>query len=683
MLQPRFYSPLLYTSLTSNVPQVNFTVERHRMTTFGGPTDAEITASGNEDELIALYNLLAYGVELVNEEGEVVWWGRVNEVRVTIGSNVIGWTMDSMYNDIKVAYSLTDPVTGTSGERRTTTSSTDTYSQSLYGVKELLQTLSSATDTQAESLRAMLLDRYKLPVATVEPAGGGRGAPKAKLMCVGWFETLRDRYASVSIAAPAYTERPDSPSYSVTSSYGFGFENSGISLGKTSSTQRISLDYPNTITRPTAWKRFKFKCVRLGSAVDNILIDLCTGTASAPGAVLHTITVPTSSIITTANTTYEFTPTETVYRIPGQSYCIVFRRSGAVSATNYVDIHGITPAANANSTTYVYNGSTWSLSTTDLFYEFTEEADNYFFDLNAVSARQRIAIPFTVAQVAAVGSIKVPLAKFGSPTYDVLAYITVDTAGAPGAAIAYKAVSATDLTTDFQDILFDDLSATTLLSTSTTYWLQIWPNGSVDPVNFVRVYANPALGYAGGDPLIYNGSAWVAASPNMDMLFQIGLVTETTEQIRSLATTYGQFLTGVDIDTASGVWTNPARNGDVTAKTCIDEMLESGSSTGVRLLATVNRERRLRIYAEPTAASMAGREFQLLRDGRLVNVLDMPLDKSRPQVGVWAKLRDILPDALNQSLFIEEAEYIAERDSIGYTTRGAMNPMDIFKIQRG
>jgi hypothetical protein len=50
---------------------------------------------------------------------------------------------------------------------------------------------------------------------------------------------------------------------------------------------------------------------------------------------------------------------------------------------------------------------------------------------------------------------------------------------------------------------------------------------------------------------------------------------------------------------------------------------------------------------------------------------------------VWAKLRDILPDALNQSLFIEEAEYIAERDSIGYTTRGAMNPMDIFKIQRG
>ena len=143
------------------------------------------------------------------------------------------------------------------------------------------------------------------------------------------------------------------------------------------------------------------------------------------------------------------------------------------------------------------------------------------------------------------------------------------------------------------------------------------------------------------------------------------------------------YLLGVDIDTASGVWTNPARNGDVTAKTCIDEMLESGTSTGVRLLATVNRERRLRIYAEPTAASVAGREFQLLRDGRLVNALDVPTDKSRPQVGVWVKLRDVLPDALNTAMFIEEAEYNAEKNSIGYTTRGAMNPMDMFKIQRG
>jgi len=683
MIQPRFYSPLSYTALTGNVPQVAFTVNRHRATTAGGPMDAEILASGNEDELIALYNLLAYGVELVNDEGEVVWWGRVNEVRVTIGASVVGWTMDAMYNDIKVAYSLTDPVTGTSGERRTTTSASDTYSQSLFGIKELLQTLTSATATQAASLRTMLLDRYKLPVVTIEPAGGGTGAPKARLLCVGWYETMRNRYANISIAAPGYTERPDSPNYSVVSSYGFNSENDGVSIGSSAASEKMAFDLPNTLTRPAVWKRIKIKCVRIGSAVDNLLIDLCAGTASAPGAIIHTITVDTATLSTTANTVYEFAPTSTVYRVPGQSYCVVIRRSGAVSAPNHVDVHGISPAANAGVETYVYNGTSWVLDAQDTFYEFTEEADNYFFDLNAVSARQRVAIPFTVTESTAVGSIKVPLAKVGAPTYDVLAYITVDSSGSPGAEVAHKAISATDLSADFQDALFDSLSATTLLTVGTTYWLQIWPNGSVDPANFIKVYANPALGYTGGDPKIYNGSAWVAASPNMDMLFQLGLVQETTTQIKNLATAYGQFITGVDIDTASGVWTNPARNGDVTAKTCIDEMLESGTSAGVRLLAAVNRERRLRIYAEPTAASFAGREYRLLRDGRLVNALDVPADKSRPQVGVWVKLRDLLPDAINQSLFIEEAEYMAERDSIGYTTRGAMNPMDMFKIQRG
>jgi len=683
MLQPRFYKPLTYSTLAQNVPNVTFDVKRHRTATYGGPMDAEITASGHEDELIALYNLLAYGVELVSDEGDVVWWGRVNEVRVTIGANVIGWTLDSMYNSIAVAYSLTDPVTGTSGERRTTSASTDSYSQALYGVKELLQTLSSATDTQATALQAMLLDRYKLPVATIEPVGGGNKAPKAQILCSGWYDTMRSRYATVSISAPAYTDRPDSPSYSVTSSYGFNSENDGVSIGSTTASQKMAFDIPNTLTRPAVWKRIKFKCVRIGSAVDNLLIDLCVGPASAPSTVLHTITVDTSTISSTANTVYEFSPTDTVYRVPGQTYCIVIRRSGAVSAPNHIDVHGISPAANASSTTYVYNAGSWVLDGQDTFYEFNEEADNYFFDLNAVSARQRVAIPFTVAQSCAVGMIKIPLAKFGAPTGDVVAYISADSAGAPGATIAFKALAASTLTADFQDALFDGLSATTLLSTSTTYWLQIYPTGGVNPAAFIKVYANPALGYAGGDPLIYNGSAWVSASPNMDMLFQLGLVTETTEQIRSLATTYGQFISGVDIDTASGVWTNPARNGDVTAKTCIDEMLESGTSTGVRLLATVNRERRLRIYAEPTAASVAGREFQLLRDGRLVNALDVPMDKSRPQVGVWAKLRDVLPDPLNVAMFIEEAEYNAEKDAIGYTTRGAMNPMDMFKIQRG
>jgi hypothetical protein len=683
-LQPRFYRPLGYTALTNNVPAVQFTVTRHLTTVQGGPESAELLCSGHEDELIALFNLLAHGVELISDEGDRVWWGRVNEVRVTIGAMVVGLTLNTMSNKVAVAYTLTDPITGTSGERLTTAYIEDTFSESLYGIKELLQTLSSGTAAQANALQAMLLDRQKMPTPTLSMAQNGRGAPKAIINCLGWYSTLENRYANVSVAAPAYTVQPSSPSYSVTTTYGITqSEDIGISIGKTSTIQQLAFDLPNTIVWPCVWKRIKVKLVRTGASVDNLLIDLRLGTASAPGTILHTITVPTATISTTANTVMEFTPTDNVYRVPGVSYCITVRRSGAVDATKYVDIMGLTTLTNPSSATYTYNGTTWALAGMDTFYDFSEEAPDYSVDLNALTARGRIAIPFTVSSALAVGSVRVPLAKFGSPTGNVDVFITVDSAGSPGAVIATQSLPASGLTNDYQDVLWDALSANTVLTPATTYWLQIWPTGTTSAAAFIRVLVNPALGYAGGDPKIYNGSAWVALSPNADMLFSLGLVQETTEQIKQLATTYGQFITGIDIDTVSNVWTNPARNGDVTVRQCIDEMLDSGTSAGVRLLADVSADRRLRIYAEPTAASVANREYQLLRDGRLVNAMNVPVDKSTPVVGVWCKFRDILPEAINQALFIEQAEYMAQQDAIAFTTRGSIDPMDAFKIQRG
>ena len=684
-LQPRFYRSPAFTSLANNVPAVNFTVKRHITTVMGGPKSAELICSGQEDELIGLFSLLAYRIELISEEGDVAWWGRVNEVRVTIGAMVVGLSLDSMSNRVSVAYTITDPITGTSGERATTSYADDTFSQALYGVKELLQTLPSATSAQATALQTMLLDRLSLPTTTLSVnAHASKAEPKAIINCEGWYDTLEDKYANISVSAPQYITRPGSPTYSVTTTYGITLsEDTAISIGKTSSIQRVTWDMPNTITWPCLWKRIKIKLVRTAAAVDNLLIDLCLGTSSAPGTVLHTITVVGSTIPSGVNTVMEFTPTANVYRVPGVSYCIVVRRSGAVNATNYYDIMGLSTLTDASAATYTYNGSVWALAGQDTFYEFAEEAQEYCVDLIARTARSRIAIPFTVASALAVGSISVPLAKYGAPTGNVAAYITADTAGAPGAAIANQSIAASLLTTDFQDILWNALSANTVLTPATTYWLQIWPTGTVDAANFVRVLVNPALGYTTGDPLIYNGSAWVALSPNADMLFSIGLVQETTEQIKQLITSYGQFITGTDIDSASGVFTNPARNGDVTAKQCIDELLNSGTSAGVRLLANVGNDRRLRVYSEPTAASVLRREYQLLRDGRLVNAMDIPVDKTQPIVGVWCKLRDILPEAMSQPLFIEQAEYLHQQDLIAYVTRGAIDPMDAFKIGRG
>ena len=70
MLTPRFYRAPLFNSIASNVPAVRFDVARHRTAAQGGPMGADIDASGGEDELLALFNLLGYGIELVTPEGD-------------------------------------------------------------------------------------------------------------------------------------------------------------------------------------------------------------------------------------------------------------------------------------------------------------------------------------------------------------------------------------------------------------------------------------------------------------------------------------------------------------------------------------------------------------------------------------------------------------------------------------
>lgn len=150
----------------------------------------------------------------------------------------------------------------------------------------------------------------------------------------------------------------------------------------------------------------------------------------------------------------------------------------------------------------------------------------------------------------------------------------------------------------------------------------------------------------------------------------------TTAQIADLIAEAGPFFTGVTIARASTIATDPARDGKSKALDVILELLKAGDGTALRLLATVDSARRVRIVPEPDRP--AADDYLLVgRDGTIHTPLNVPLPAHRIPVGQWARDRDIPPTlALGTMIdptrfFLEEAEFTPATGRWAFTPRGA------------
>ncbi len=202
------------------------------------------------------------------------------------------------------------------------------------------------------------------------------------------------------------------------------------------------------------------------------------------------------------------------------------------------------------------------------------------------------------AQAINLLSIQVYVRKQAAPGDNlVVGLYALDANGVPtGSALASASTAGSGLGTS---LAWLNLAVTEMeLAANTLYGLQVSRSGANDGTNYYAVGCNAALGYTGGYFRIWNGSAWVARGTDADMLFQLMVnnKVETTTQIRDLATVYGQWVTGIDVDAASTVFTGSYRDGDTTALQEIEELLQLGGANGRRLLAEMDRQRRLHVY---------------------------------------------------------------------------------------
>lgn len=182
---------------------LTFEVTRYTHSVIGGPKAAEVRARGAEDALGELCDWLRCGMEIYDDRGDLVWWGYIDEVILTIGALEIGVRLSELANKIAVAYAYVPPGVDVAGERRTTAWVTDTASIKQFGIKELMLPLARATDAQAAATRDTALGQLKEAIVTPPLSGGMMGgmmlnaAPEARIVGRGWWQTLDWRYATV------------------------------------------------------------------------------------------------------------------------------------------------------------------------------------------------------------------------------------------------------------------------------------------------------------------------------------------------------------------------------------------------------------------------------------------------------------------------------------------------------
>lgn len=332
-------------------PMLNQSVRAMRWSDLGWCDQAEITSVGNYRDVGDLLELLRCPVEIMDNHGNVVWWGYANSLSYSRGSMRITYSLDTMFNTIKVAYSWVEPGTNVVGTRKTTAATTDTDSVGFYGTKELLKSTGGMTDAAALTYRNNLLAQLKYPVGIASgdgaslPAGGTNNtAADITIGCKGWIYTLGWRLATVG---PMSRVR-----YVGTSATTVNF---GNDAARAYGRQSI------TITESTNIIGLWLGLGKVVAPVDNLIIGIYLADANGDpsGSALATCTIAGASLTTTLTLTF-CDLTADVPIAAGTVIAIKYSRSGAVDATNYYKCSGYAATGYAGGDWKIFDGASYA-----------------------------------------------------------------------------------------------------------------------------------------------------------------------------------------------------------------------------------------------------------------------------------------------------------------------------------
>jgi len=172
----------------------------------GGPYRAQLMVEADKQTLMNYLGNLRCPVYIHDELGNIVWWGYISDVQLKVGSVNVGISLDNMYNDIRVKYSLVTQGELSKANDKWTLGHMDMPSYYEYGWKSLCEQMDEASTEQAEALRDTLLAQKRYPVPTVG-LGDTAAVDGATIYCRGWWDTLSWKYyENTTYGRVGYTE---------------------------------------------------------------------------------------------------------------------------------------------------------------------------------------------------------------------------------------------------------------------------------------------------------------------------------------------------------------------------------------------------------------------------------------------------------------------------------------------
>lgn len=289
-------------------------VDRYSRNAVGGPKRARLRATGSRMDIWEFVELLRCPVLIWDSLlAKYPWWGYVHEVKIRDGALRWGVALDTMANNIAVAFTYLRT-------RQTTDYSADSDSTTEYGTKDILLSASDISRAKAIAKRETQLAARKLPIPTLRMTGSD-ASPSVTLECRGWFDTLNWRY---------YENLKGKESYEVV---GQDVREIGED-DRPKAAMSFQLSSASGWTASAIWvKAWKYK-TNGSYPTDNMLVDLYDDSAGDPNASQAQGLVAGASIEESSTWT-EFTLDSPVALSTGTTYHIVVDRSGGVDVDSY------------------------------------------------------------------------------------------------------------------------------------------------------------------------------------------------------------------------------------------------------------------------------------------------------------------------------------------------------------
>lgn len=646
---------------------IHITPQRWSASAVGGYDRAEITVTGEERALWFLLNWLGYDLRIYTPRGSPCWRGRIWSVVVEGPGLAAGWTLEGMANRIRVAY-VVELEDGTT-ERRTTPWAENTTSIDRFGTFELQLSQSDSSDAQALAYR----DRELQALGNPQPVlvvGTGSDAASVTIECRGLWYELEQTYYENLLGIEAHDVAGNA-----TQLLGYGFTSTYVQFEEDGELEDFSGQF--LLSGLEAGQQF----IVSGSTSNNGQFTVAGQGEEGHVYTSTSITFEFDDNIKEPNYHLDFLSSVAGIRISGSSLNDGYWSIDKYNAGNWVEVNPNTMQNEAlgNNVSII---APQSITTDE---GMNEEEPGASVTVTAHGVKVAQSFNLMVGGSWSVNDVAIRIQRVGAPTDNITIAIHASAAGTglPGTLLESATLEGDDISDVRMNWYSVNFANTLTLSSGTSYWLVVSRTGANSAQSYYLVDMDDDGGYPSNSCWLWTANNFWTHRAGSSMPFRIRGSEQTTKQITDIVSAAGQRIRGIELDEASGVYSNQYRDGDATAMTELIALLESGFSDGGRMLAYFTEGETLRVYRDDADPTLL--QWHYTMNAELQNPMGADIEAGRLVVAQYALVPDA-PIPLHTGLnpfYIERCEYDANAGRYLIEPRRGASPFSLPGVTRG